>query len=74
MAAIYVINIPKFDNIIPVLTNQHWLPSQIEKGVKHKIATLTFRAIHGMAPEYISNLISMQKTDANTSKSRAKNI
>ena len=49
---------PKFDNITPVLKKLHWLP--MEERVKYKVATLTFRAIRGMAPENISNLISTQ--------------
>ena len=36
----------------------HWLPVQYR--IRLKILTLIFRPIHGLAPEYISNLISVK--------------
>ena len=71
MAARIVTKTPKFDNITPVLKKLHWLP--IEERVKYKVATLTFRAIYGMAPEYISDLISTQNP-TRTLRSRKENF
>ena len=45
----------KFDSITPVLRNLHWLP--IEKTIIFKIIVLTFRAMHGTAPQYLSDLL-----------------
>ena len=45
----------KFDSITPVLRNLHWLP--IEKRFIFKINVLIFRAMHGTAPQYLSDLL-----------------
>ena len=43
------------DHITPVLQKLHWLP--VKQRVSFKILTLTHKAIHGLAPEYISELL-----------------
>ena len=43
------------DHITPVLAGLHWLP--VEKRVEFKILLVTFKALHGLAPGYISDLI-----------------
>ena len=45
----------KFDFITLVLRNLHWLP--IEKRIIFKINVLTFRAMHGTAPQYLADLL-----------------
>jgi len=45
----------KFDHITPVLKDLHWLP--IEQRIRFKLLLLTFKGIHGMAPEYIKDLL-----------------
>ena len=45
----------KFDSITPVLRNLHWLP--IEKRIIFKINVLTFCAMHGTTPQYLSDLL-----------------
>ena len=47
--------IPKFEHISPVLMRLHWLP--IRYRVEYKIALLVFKALHGLAPVYITELI-----------------
>jgi hypothetical protein len=42
-----------------VLYALHWLP--IRYRVNYKILILTFKAIHGLAPEYICSLISISE-------------
>ena len=42
-----------------VLRSLHWLP--IEDRISFKVLIITFKAIHGAAPEYLSNLISVWK-------------
>ena len=45
----------KFDHISPVLQRLHWLP--ISFRITFKILLLTWKALHDMAPAYISELI-----------------
>ena len=46
---------PHFSRITPVLYFLHWLPVRFR--IVHKILIITFKAIHGQAPDYICNLI-----------------
>ena len=45
----------KFDHITPILHEIHWLP--VKYRIMFKILVLTYKAIHGLAPQYISELI-----------------
>ena len=45
----------KFDHITPVLKELHWLP--ITQRINFKILLLTFKALHNMAPTYITDLL-----------------
>ena len=49
----------KYDHIMPVLHDLHWLPVQYR--IHFKILLLTFKALNGMAPAYISDLINVKK-------------
>ena len=46
--------------ITPVLCQLYWLP--IKYRIEFKILLMTFKAIHGMAPDYICKLISRRKS------------
>ena len=41
----------------PVLKNLHWLP--VEQRVKYKVLLLTYESLHGKAPAYISQWLSL---------------
>ena len=43
------------DGIEPYLQELHWL--KIQERIEFKILLLTFKAIHGLAPPYLSNLV-----------------
>ena len=43
------------DHISPILFKLHWLPVQFR--IKYKILLLTYRALHGLAPTYITELL-----------------
>ncbi len=58
-AARIICKTSRFDHITPVLCTLHWLP--IKFRISYKILILTFKAIHGLAPDYITNLISIKK-------------
>ena len=54
-AARLIMDIGKYSHITPALYELHWLP--VLARVHFKILLLAFKAIHGLAPEYISNLL-----------------
>ena len=60
MAARLITDTMKFDHIKPVLYNLHWLP--VNYRIQFKILMITFKAIHGMAPSYLSNLICIRSS------------
>ena len=47
-------------HITPVLKELHWLP--VEKRIEYKIVLLTFKALHGLAPQYITQLLKPKPT------------
>ena len=49
----------KQNHITPILAELHWLP--IKARIQYKIILLTFNAVHGFAPHYISELVSPYK-------------
>ena len=42
-------------HITPILSSLHWLPIRFR--IHFKVLVFTYRALHGQAPEYISDLI-----------------
>ena len=54
-AARLICSTPRFSRITPVLYSLHWLPVRFR--IVYKILIITFKAIHGQAPDYICNLI-----------------
>ena len=58
-AARIIGRVPRRQHITPVLRDLHWLP--IAYRVRYKILTLTFRALQGEAPSYITDLIQEKK-------------
>ena len=45
----------KHDHITPILKQLHWLP--VYSRIKYKILLLTFKALHGLAPSYITEIL-----------------
>ena len=50
----------KFCHITPFLTALHWLPAAYR--IVFKILPLIFKAIYGLAPPYVSELVSVKDT------------
>ncbi len=48
---------PSHSHITPVHSQLHWLP--VQSRIDFKVLILTYKAVHGMAPEYICNLITV---------------
>ncbi len=46
----------KYDHIIPILRSLHWLP--IKFRISYKILSLTYKALNGLAPVYLTSLLS----------------
>ncbi len=62
-AARIVCGIQKFDHITPSLIDLHWLP--VRKRVDFKTLLLTYKALNGLAPDYLSVLLVRYKQDYN---------
>jgi hypothetical protein len=56
-AARVVAKIPRHGHITPALKELHWLPIQYR--VQFKILMHTYKCIHGLAPTYMSEMITM---------------
>ena len=54
-AARLVMGSPRFCHVTPLLYHLHWLP--ISYRIKFKILLLTFKCLHGQAPDYLIKLI-----------------
>jgi hypothetical protein len=48
----------RMEHITPQLAAVHWLP--IRYRIDFKVATLAFRCVHGTAPAYLTELLSLQ--------------
>ncbi len=46
----------KYDHISPILSTLHWLP--IKHRIDFKILLITYKALNGLAPQYLSKLLS----------------
>ena len=49
---------PRFSHITPLMYELHWLP--LKQRIHFKILLFAFKAIHGIAPTYIQNLVSLK--------------
>ena len=54
-AARLIRNVPRREHITPVLHSLHWLP--IKQRINYKIMLFTFKALNGLTPPYIQDLI-----------------
>lgn len=56
-AARLLIGTRKFASITPVLSDLHWLP--IKFCIDFKVLLLTFKCLNNLAPDYLTNLLSL---------------
>ncbi len=54
-AAKVITNTQKYNHITPVLKHLHWLP--VKQRIVFKILLIAYKALNGLAPEYIRELI-----------------
>ena len=59
---------PKHVHITPVLINLHWLP--VEFRITFKVLLLVYKALHGLAPSYISDLLNFKTYSRSLRSSR----
>ena len=52
--------VPRSDHITPVLQDLHWLP--VKSRIEFKIALIVYKALNGMAPDYILQLLVTKPT------------
>eukprot|EP00918_Siedleckia_nematoides_P051234 GHVU01112101.1.p1 GENE.GHVU01112101.1~~GHVU01112101.1.p1 ORF type:complete len:251 (-),score=5.41 GHVU01112101.1:32-784(-) len=57
-AARLILRANKFDHITPVLISLHWLP--IKQRIAFNVLLITYKALNGQAPDYISSLLAPQ--------------
>ena len=53
-----ICNSPRFSHVNPLLHDLHWLP--VRKRITFKLLLLTFKALHGLAPTYLSELLTLK--------------
>ena len=58
-AARLVCSLSRFCHITPTLFSLHWLPVCFR--IEFKLLILAFKAIHGLAPQYITDLINVKQ-------------
>ena len=58
-AARLVTGTRKYDHITPILRELHWL--QVDTRIIFKYLLITFKCIHGLAPKYLSDLLTLKK-------------
>ena len=60
MAARVLTGTHRHEHVTPMLHQLHWLP--VQYGVLYKTALLTYKALHGEAPGYLSDLIAAPRS------------
>ena len=58
-AARLVTSTPRYCHITPILYELHWLPVKFR--INFKLLLITFKALYGMAPNYIVDLLNIKK-------------
>lgn len=61
-----------YSHITPILKELHWLP--IPQRIEYKILLLTFKALHGLAPLYLTNLLTPYRTVERKTRSSEANF
>ena len=59
MAARLICNSAWFCRITPLMFKLHWLPVKLR--IKYKILLMTYKAMHGLWPDYIQSLVQVKE-------------
>ena len=57
-AARLICKVRRFDHITPILFSLHWLP--VRNRIQFKILLFTYKALNGLAPAYITELLKLK--------------
>ena len=71
-AARVICFIPKYDHITSSLIKLPWLP--VKQRIEFKIALLVFKAVNGLSPVYLTNLLQIQPTRRYSLRSNDKEL
>ena len=63
-----ICNSSKYSRCSPLLNELHWFP--VRQRIAFKVLLLTYKAIHGLAPTYIQELITMKSLSQSQSTYR----
>ncbi|KAK7925857.1 hypothetical protein WMY93_008167 [Mugilogobius chulae] len=58
-AARLLTNSSRYTHITPILSSLHWLPVRFR--IDYKILMFVFKALHGLAPPYISDILTLHR-------------
>ena len=59
----------KYDHITEARKELHWLP--VKERIIHKLLTITWKALHNMAPDYLQDLLVIRNTGRSLRSSKA---
>ena len=59
-AARSVFRLRRFDHVTPALVDLHWL--RVPERVRFKVATLVYRCLHGLGPQYLTASLHVQNS------------
>ena len=62
----------KFEHITPVLKSLHWL--EVSKRIEFKLLTLTHKCLHGKAPHYLEELVTLHTSSREGLRSSNKDL
>ena len=57
VAARIITGVTKYQHVTPALKELHWLP--VRQRIKYKVLTLTYQMIHGSAPSYLCEMLTL---------------
>ena len=66
-AARLVKKLPKHCHITPILQELHWLP--VRRRIDYKILLIVFKALHGLAPQYIREILTKRPEQTRSMRS-----
>ena len=69
MAVRTIFKLRKNEHISDSIRSLHWLP--VEKRVIFKVLLLTWKCLHGLAPQYLRDLLSIRESSYNTRSSQS---
>ena len=71
-AAHLVCHVKNYDHITPVLKKLHWLP--VHQHILFKVLVVTYKALHDLAPKYISDMFEVYAPGRNLHSSTKESL